>query len=30
MDLIMPKMDGVDAKRRIKQVSTRSQGVVIT
>jgi NarL family two-component system response regulator LiaR len=30
MDLIMPKMDGVEATRRVKQVSPRSQVVVLT
>jgi NarL family two-component system response regulator LiaR len=30
MDLIMPDMDGVEATRRVKQVSPRSQVVVIT
>jgi len=30
MDLIMPDMDGVEAIRRVKQVSPRSQVVVLT
>ena len=30
MDLIMPTMDGVEATRRVKQVSPRSQVVVLT
>jgi len=30
MDLIMPDMDGVEATRRVKQVSPRSQIVVVT
>jgi NarL family two-component system response regulator LiaR len=30
MDLIMPDMDGVEATRRVKQVSPRSQVVVVT
>ena len=30
MDLIMPEMDGVEATRRVKQVSPRSQVVVLT
>jgi NarL family two-component system response regulator LiaR len=30
MDLIMPDMDGVEATRRLKQVSPRSQVVVLT
>jgi NarL family two-component system response regulator LiaR len=30
MDLIMPRMDGVEATRRVKQVSPRSQVVVLT
>ena len=30
MDLIMPQMDGVEATRRVKQVSPRSQVVVLT
>ena len=30
MDLIMPHMDGVEATRRVKQVSPRSQIVVLT
>lgn len=30
MDLIMPEMDGVEATRRVKQVSPRSQIVVLT
>ena len=30
MDLIMPRMDGVEATRRVKQVSPRSQIVVLT
>ena len=30
MDLIMPDMDGVEATRRLKQVSPRSQVVVVT
>ena len=30
MDLIMPDMDGVEATRKVKQVSARSQVVVLT
>ena len=30
MDLIMPQMDGVEATRKVKQVSPRSQVVVLT
>ena len=30
MDLIMPNMDGVEASRKVKQVSPRSQIVVLT
>lgn len=30
MDLIMPEMDGVEATRRVKQVSPRSRVVVLT
>jgi two-component system, NarL family, response regulator LiaR len=30
MDLVMPEMDGVEATRRLKQVSPRSQVIVLT
>lgn len=30
MDLVMPQMDGVEATRRLKQVSPRSQVIVLT
>ena len=30
MDLIMPEMDGVEATRRVKNVSPRSQVVILT
>ena len=30
MDLVMPEMDGVEATRRVKQVSPRSQIIVLT